>query len=184
MGQRIAPRPRAVWVTTAVILGIASLGVFRLDTGGLSTEESYTKEFQSITGQKTLEDHGLVDTSNPIQVVANADRQQDVADAMATVEGIAEPDTSVPPVGGVALVTATVPGDVAAQSAYDKVEAVRDAVHQVDGADALVGGTSAIYLDIREASSRDNKVIIPVVLFVVMLILMVLLRALLRRRSC
>ncbi len=178
VGQRIAPRPRAVWVTTAVILGVACLGMFRLDTGGLSTEESYTKEFQSITGQKTLEDHGLVDTSNPIQVVANADKQQDVADAMATVEGIGEPNTSVPPVGGVALITATVPGDVAAQSAYDKVEAVRDAVHQVDGADALVGGTSAIYLDIREASSRDNKVIIPVVLFVVMLILMVLLRAL------
>jgi RND superfamily putative drug exporter len=48
----------------------------------------------------------------------------------------------------------------------------------VEGADALVGGTSAIYLDVQEASSRDNKVIIPVVLVVVMLILMVLLRAL------
>jgi RND superfamily putative drug exporter len=58
------------------------------------------------------------------------------------------------------------------------VQDVRAAVHQVEGADALVGGTSAIYLDIQHASSRDNKVIIPVVLFVVMLILMLLLRAL------
>jgi RND superfamily putative drug exporter len=178
VGQRIAPRPRAVWVTTAVILGIACLGLFKLDTGGLATDEQYTKEFQSITGQNVLIDHGLVDTSNPIQVVTNADKVQDVADAMATVDGIGEPNTSIPPVDGVALVTATVPGDVASQTAYDQVVAVRDAVHRVDGADAVVGGTSAIYLDIQKASSRDNKVIIPVVLIVVMLILMVLLRAL------
>ncbi len=43
VGQRIATRPRAVWVTTAVILGIAGLGLFRLDTGGLASDEQYTK---------------------------------------------------------------------------------------------------------------------------------------------
>ncbi|MBF4769503.1 MMPL family transporter [Nocardioides agariphilus] len=179
VGRAISPRPRAVWVTTAVILGIACLGLFKLDTGGLSTDEQYTKEFDSIKGQQVLIAHDLVDTSNPIQVLAKADKAQDVAAAIATVDGVGEPDTSIPPVDGLALITATVPGDVATQAAFDKVEAVRAAVHQVDGADALVGGTSAIYLDIQKASSRDNKVIIPIVLLVVMLILMLLLRALL-----
>jgi RND superfamily putative drug exporter len=51
-------------------------------------------------------------------------------------------------------------------------------VSQVDGADALVGGFSAIYLDTKEASTRDNLVIIPIVLLVVFLILVMLLRAL------
>ena len=69
------------------------------------------------------------------------------------------------------------PGDVASQTAFDAVEDIRTAVHQVDDAGALVGGSSAIFLDIQQASSRDNKVIIPVVLVVVMLILMLLLRA-------
>ncbi len=46
------------------------------------------------------------------------------------------------------------------------------------GADALVGGGSAFWLDTKIASERDNKVIIPVVLVVVFLILMLLLRAL------
>jgi RND superfamily putative drug exporter len=96
---------------------------------------------------------------------------------MSTVDGLGKPNTSVPPVRGVALVTATVPGDVASQPAFDKVDAVRAAVHKVPGAHALVGGTSAIYLDIERASSHDNRVIIPVVLLVVMLILMLLLRA-------
>lgn len=178
VGRRIAPRPRAVWVGTGLALAVAALGLLSLDTSGLSTEDQYTKEFDSIVGQRELLDHGLVDSSNPIMIVSAADRQQDVAAAVGTVDGLGTPDASVPPVGGVALVTATVPGDVASQAAFDKVEAVRDAVHQVEGADALVGGTTAIYLDMQRASSRDNLVIIPVVLAVVMLILMLLLRAL------
>ena len=52
-------------------------------------------------------------------------------------------------------------------------------MHAVPGADALVGGGSAINADIEKASARDNRVIIPLVLFVVMIVLMVLLRALL-----
>jgi RND superfamily putative drug exporter len=123
-------------------------------------------------------EHELADSSNPIMVVTTADKQQDVAAALATVDGLGAPDTSAPPVDGVALVTATVPGDVASQGAFDLVAQARDAVHRVEGADALVGGTSALYLDIQVASSRDNKVIIPAVLLVVMLILMLLLRAL------
>ena len=51
-------------------------------------------------------------------------------------------------------------------------------MHDVDGADALVGGGAAFYLDTKVASNRDNKVIIPIVLIVVFLILVGLLRAL------
>ena len=50
-------------------------------------------------------------------------------------------------------------------------------MHAVEGADALVGGWSAIYLDTKVASGRDNLVIIPSVLLIVFLILVLLLRA-------
>jgi putative drug exporter of the RND superfamily len=179
VGRRIAPRPRVVWVGTAVVLLVACLGLFKLDASGLSTEDQYTKAFDSVQGQRVLQAHGLVDSSNPVMVVTNADKVDQVAAAMASVDGLGEPDTSTPPVDGVALVRATVPGDVADQAAFDKVAAVRQAVHGVDGADALVGGTSALFLDIEHASHRDNRVIIPVVLVVVLLILMLLLRAVL-----
>src|ERR671921_1748618 len=69
-------------------------------------------------------------------------------------------------------------GDPNSAATFDVIDRVRDAVHQVDGADALVGGWSAVYLDTKVASDRDNKVIIPAVLLVVLLILSVLLRAL------
>lgn len=50
-------------------------------------------------------------------------------------------------------------------------------MHAVPSADAKVGGTTATYLDIKRASARDNKVIIPIVLAVVLIILIALLRA-------
>ena len=97
---------------------------------------------------------------------------------LAGVDGLGEPSEPVDP--GRRRVHHRRPSPVTPrrQAAFDIVEAARDAVHEVDGADALVGGCSAIYLDTKIASNRDNKVIIPIVLLVVLLILMVLLRAL------
>ena len=68
--------------------------------------------------------------------------------------------------------------DISSSTAADIVEATRDAAHGVDGADALVGGGSAFYLDTKIASERDSWVIMPLVLVVVLLILIGLLRAL------
>ena len=179
VGNRIAVRPRTVWTGTAVVLLVACLGLFKLDTGGLSSSEQYTKQFDSIKGQKLLEAHGMVDTSNPIMIVSKEGAGAAVARAVRSVDGTGEVNDQIPAVGGVKLTTVGVQGDPAAQSAFDEVTAIRTAVHNVKGADARVGGTSAIYLDIADASHRDNKVIIPVVLVVVMLILMLLLRAVL-----
>ena len=178
VGRGIAPRPRAVWVVTAGILAVACLGMLRLDTSGLSTEGSYTKEFDAVAGQKVLEEHGLVDSSTPIMVVADAAKAEAVGQAIAGVEGVgqaAEPQVK----DGVAFIQVVpVAADPLSQASFDAVEDVRAAVHAVDGADALVGGMSASFLDVETASHRDNTVIIPIVLVVVLLILILLLRAL------
>ena len=178
VGRRIAVRPRAVWVVTAVLLGIACLGALRLDTAGLATDEQYTREFESITGAEELVDHGLLDQSNTVAVVADAESADRVREAMTGIEGIQPPAEPVVS-GDLALVEAVIDTDVAAPESFRAVEDVRAAVHAVDGADALVGGGSAFYLDTQEASSRDNKVVIPAILVMVLVILMVLLRAVL-----
>ena len=41
-------------------------------------------------------------------------------------------------------------------------------MHAVPGADALVGGQSAINLDVQDASAHDRNLIIPVVLLVIL----------------
>jgi RND superfamily putative drug exporter len=61
-------------------------------------------------------------------------------------------------------------------ASYDTVERLRDRLRRVEGADALVGGNTAVNLDIRNASFRDRKIIIPTVLVVLAVVLGLLLR--------
>ena len=178
VGNAMQPRPRKVWMVTTGLLLLACLGLFKLDPSGLSTEEQYTKEFDSIKGQTLLVEHGLEDNSNTIQVVANTDSLSDVEAALGEVDGLGEPTPAQDIGNGRSYFEATIGADVSSTAAFAIVENSRDAVHDVSGADALVGGGSAFWLDTKIASERDNKVIIPVVLVVVFLILMLLLRAL------
>jgi RND superfamily putative drug exporter len=176
IGSRIAVRPRTVWAVTALVLAGCSLGLLSLNAHGLSTADSYTKQFDSVKGQKLLSAHGLADNGSPVMVVAAAAKAAEVAQALQPIQHIAKPS---PPFvkGGTALVVANLTVDATSPTAFRTVSDIRDAVHAVPGADALVGGGSAIQADVEKASARDNKVIIPLVLLVVMLILMLLLRA-------
>ena len=179
VGRRISHRPRRVWVTTTGLLLLACLGLFRLDTSGLATEDTYTKEFDSIKGQKLLEEHGLSDNSNTVQVVTDAARADEVVASLAGIELLGTPGEVQPLSGDRVWFEATIDADISSSTAAGVVEDTRDAVHAVEGADALVGGGSAFYLDTKIASVRDSWVIMPLVLVVVLLILIGLLRALL-----
>ncbi|MEV0455516.1 MMPL family transporter [Catellatospora methionotrophica] len=109
-------------------------------------------------------------------------------DAPGTGDGQAAPGTAapvaVPPlpepkvVDGMVRIDATLTDAADSPAALDTVERLRTAVHAIDGADAKVGGFSAINYDVQHTSQRDRNVIIPLVLGVIFLILMVLLRSL------
>jgi RND superfamily putative drug exporter len=176
VGRLIAPRPRKVWAITSGLLAIACLGLLTLDAHGLPLEHSYTKDYDSVVGQRVLVAHGLADPSTPVQVVTDPAHAGSVRSAMTGIEGLGKPGAPMVK-GDVALVSAPVKGDPASQAAFDTVDRVRTAVHRVPGADALVAGATAINRDIQSAATRDDKVVIPLVLVVVLLVLMVLLRA-------
>jgi len=178
IGRRIAVRPRAVWMGTTLVLLVACLGLFRLDASGLSTEDSFTERFDSIIAQELLTDHGLSDNSNTVQVVANDAQLDAVEEAVAGVDGLGGPTDATSIGGGRSYFEAPISADISSEAAFTIVEDTRTAAHSVEGADALVGGGAAFYLDTKTASLRDNKVVIPLVLLVVLLILIVLLRAL------
>jgi RND superfamily putative drug exporter len=110
-------------------------------------------------------------------VVTDAAHAEQVAAAMSSIGGLGQP---TPPVvkGDLALVSATVQGDSTSSAAFASIAALRDAVHAVPGAQALVGGNTAISADIQKASRHDNLVVTPAVLLVVLLVLMLLLRSL------
>ena len=89
------------------------------------------------------------------------------------VESVSEPVAEGPP--GV-LIQATLVPEPYSTEAFDLVEPIREAAQSV-APDTLVGGPTAVEFDVRDASSRDSRVIPPIVLLVILLILIGLLRA-------
>ena len=132
VGNAMQPRPRKVWMVTTGLLLLACLGLFKLDPSGLSTEEQYTKEFDSIKGQTLLVEHGLEDNSNTIQVVTNTDALSDVEAALGEVDGLGEPTPAQDIGNGRSYFEATIGADVSSTAAFDIVENSRDAVHDVE----------------------------------------------------
>ena len=95
--------------------------------------------------------------------------------AVAAVDGVQQVDDGGS-AGETAVLTLVLTADPASDAAFDTVEAVRSAAQQVDP-DALVGGPDAESLDARDAASRDQALIIPMILVVVLLVLLALLRS-------
>ncbi|MDQ7903006.1 MMPL family transporter [Phytohabitans sp. ZYX-F-186] len=174
----VGRRPRGVWVGTVVVLGLLSLGIGNLSVG-LPSGETFTKEVGSVTGQRIIAAHFPEGSAMPAEVTARTGAADAVAAALRGVDGVATvagPEAS--PDGQWVLIRTVLAAEPDSAAAKDTVDRMRDAVHAVPGADALVGGQTAIDLDTDRASSRDERVVIPLILAVVFLILVVLLRAL------
>ena len=72
----------------------------------------------------------------------------------------------------------TLEADPYSATAFDVIDPLRTAVKQAGGTNVTVGGPTAEERDLRAASARDNKLLVPLILAVVLVILIVLLRAL------
>ncbi len=177
VGRRISVHPRGVWAVTAGVLAIAALGIFSLNATGLQTKDQFTKTVDSVVGEQVIEDHGFPGgAGTPVVVMANADQATQVAAAVKADPGIATVDKPVVQ-NGAAYISATLNSAPDSDAAYNTIDRLRTSVHGIEGADALVGGGTAVNLDVQRAADHDRNVIIPLVLIVVFLILMLLLRA-------
>ena len=176
-GRRIAVRPRAVWVTTALILGAMALGLTGLKADGLTNAQSFRGHPESVAGQSVIDQHFPAGAGQPVQIFGNPASGAQLAAALRSVPGITGV-TSPVTVAGHFYLEATLTSAPDSQAAYSTIDRVRAAVHAVPGSDALVGGNTAINLDVQRAAAHDRDLIIPIVLVVVFVILALLLRAL------
>jgi RND superfamily putative drug exporter len=178
VGKRIAGRPRVTWIATALALAVMAIGMVQLDATGLTNKESFRGEQDSIAGKEAIARHFPAGAGSPVVVISNAAQAAEVRSAFASTDGIDAASVAEPRAqGGFAYLEGTLSASPDSPAAYDTVDRVRDRVHAISGADALVGGDSAINLDLQRAAAHDRNLIIPVVLIVVFAILAVLLRA-------
>ncbi|WP_138731841.1 MMPL family transporter [Modestobacter excelsi] len=177
VGARIRPRPRATWVVTSALLLVACAGVFLLSPSGLTQAESFRGTPESIQGEAVAADHFPAAAGNSVYVVTSAGSAAEVSDTVAATDGIAE--TGEPQVsGGQALVEAALADPFDSPAAYATIERLRTTLDDAGDGEALVGGNTALNLDVQEASQRDDLVVIPLIMLVVLVVLGLLLRAL------
>jgi RND superfamily putative drug exporter len=175
-GRGIAVRPRVVWVATALVLGAMALGLTGLKASGLTNAQSFRGHPDSVTGQTILDRHFAGGSGQPVVVAGSPAAAARLASALRATPGITAVTAPVTR-DGHAWLQATLTTAPDSQAAYATIDKARAAVAAVPGAGALVGGNTAINLDVQRAAARDRNLIIPVVLAVVFVILALLLRA-------
>ena len=175
-GLAIGRHPRRVWAGTVLVLGAMAIGLVGLNANGLTNKGSFRGHPDSVIGEAVSDRHFPAGAGTPIQVVTNTTQASQVETALAGVPGVVDPTAPIAK-GSTAYLTATMTAAPDNSAGYATIDRVRAAVHAVPGADALVGGGTAINLDVKRAAQHDRALIIPIVLLVVFAILALLLRA-------
>ncbi|WP_242676927.1 MMPL family transporter [Rhodococcus sp. ABRD24] len=185
LAKKVGAHPRRFWVASSLVLVAFALLLPQFKSSGVAQSEIFLLDVDSVAGQQVLGEHFDAGTGSPAIVIADAGAADQVlaasrVDGVSEVRAVTAPGDAAPRVvdGRIAIrATLTDPAD--SLTAEQTIERLRDSVHAVPGADALVGGPTATDLDTKNTSVRDRTVIIPVVILVVFAILALLLRALL-----
>nr|BEK70466.1 MMPL family transporter [Kitasatospora purpeofusca] len=206
VAELVARRPRALWAGSLVVLAALAGLAPTLDAGGVPQSELFVKAQPSAAGQRLLSAHFPGGSGNPAVIIAAADRAAPVTAAAAAVPGVAavRATTAGAPGAGPGGVTGAAPGSGSgaapaaaplvvdgrvrleatltdpadSDAAIATVHRLRDAVHAVPDARALVGGYTAQQEDTRTTAAHDRRLITPVVLLCVLAVLVLLLRSL------
>jgi len=165
-----------VWTTSLVVLLALAAGLLGFK-GGLSNDQAFRTPPDSVLADRVIDAHFPAGVSNPADIVASASAAGAVVAAAQATPGVSSARVAEPATGGLVRIAATLAAVNGTQAAFDTIDALRARVHAIPGANALVGGESAIELDVENAAVRDREIVMPLILTVVLLVLMALLRA-------
>jgi putative drug exporter of the RND superfamily len=187
----VGRRPRAVWIGTSVVLIAAIAGLSKLDANGIAQTDGFTTRTDSVAAQDLISAHFPGGLGSPAEVMVRQEKITETLTAITSTPGVASaaPYTGVPAypglppappkvVDGLVRIDAVLSDPADSTKARGTLKLLRDNVHAVPGAEAKVGGFTAINYDVQTTSQRDRTVILPIVLGVIFLVLMVLLRSL------
>nr|WP_042179968.1 MMPL family transporter [Kibdelosporangium sp. MJ126-NF4]CEL14129.1 possible membrane protein [Kibdelosporangium sp. MJ126-NF4]CTQ88496.1 possible membrane protein [Kibdelosporangium sp. MJ126-NF4] len=178
LAELVGRRFRPVWIVTALVLAALAALSPMLKSHGVSQNDVFLDRTDAVVGQEVLARHFPGGAGTPVVIVVNEPAAAQVV-AAAKVPGVADVAANPKVVDGKVEVDAVLQATTDSPEAQDTLGRIREAVRAVPGADAKVGGQTAISTEVRDAAERDRMVIIPIVLVVIFLVLALLLRALL-----
>lgn len=177
IGTGVSKRPVVIGIVGALILGGLAIGATGVQVG-LSQTQKFTEIPEAVTGQEVIADAFSAGSGSPAYVMTNPDSADEVASVAASVDGV-QSATVGETEGDVTRVSVSLDYAAETEEALATIVDLRAAVHDIDGADALVGGLDSQALDVEKAQGEDQALVIPLILAVVFLVLVILLRALL-----
>ena len=176
LGTGVSRRPVAVVIVGTIILGGLALAVPQIKIG-LSQTEKFTSVPEAVVGQEIIADAFSAGSGSPVVVITNADYADEVVSAAEAVDGVSS--AAVGETNGEITQVNVVLDDAAeTPESFATVTALREELHTIEGADALVGGLDAQTLDVNEAQMNDQDLVMPLILAIVFIVLVLLLRAL------
>jgi RND superfamily putative drug exporter len=130
----------------------------------------------SVAAQNVVDRYFAGGSGEPVEVVSTASSGPAVRAALTATSGITT--VTVPEVkDGLAFTQATMSMAPDSPAAYQLVKVIRAELQKLPGAQAKVGGGTAINMDVESAAAHDRNLLIPLILGVVLIILALLLRA-------
>lgn len=176
IASTVTARPIVWTIGVVALLGLLATGLLGTRVG-LAQSEQFADTNESASGFAVMAEHYGAGESAPHRVAVPTAQADALTAQLESVPGIAR----VTPVGqtsdGWSVIDAVGSAEPESDAAFDEVRALRSAAADTTP-EALVGGTSATALDVRDDSFRDLAVIAPVILAVVLVVLAVLLRSL------
>ncbi len=186
VSRQVGHRPRVVWVGAGAGLLVLAFFSTTLSASGIATTDLFVNDVDSVVGQEKLAEHFPAGEGSPATVIGPADALPEMVAAISDLDGVAtvvpytgqpaappteppagepaQPSPSEPEplvVDGLVQLDVTLTDAADSDAAEQTVVQMRSVLDEVAGADALVGGTTAVNYDTQQASIRDNKVVIP-----------------------
>ncbi|WP_226343680.1 MMPL family transporter [Agilicoccus flavus] len=176
LASGVARRPVLVLGITVPLLFVCALGLSGVRIG-LEQTQQFRVAAQSVDGFETLRAHYPAGQVNPTTVLARTDSSAAVRSTITETPGVVGVRPTGSTADGLTRWQVVLGADPASPGAFDAVQALRDRLGAIPGAQALVGGSDAAQLDSRDAARGDLLRIVPLILGVVLLVLFALLRA-------
>ena len=176
VARTVTRRPAVAVIVSVMLLGVLATGLIGTRVG-LSQDEQFASSNESSIGFAAMAEHYGAGESAPHRIVVREEASDAAVETAETVPGIDRASVTGTTPHGWAVLSAVGTAEPESPAAIDEVEGLRDALHALPGADALVGGTTASATDVRADSARDLLVVAPMILAVVLLVLIALLRA-------
>lgn len=177
VATRVAKRPLMSLAAGAGLLAVMTVGLFGTSVG-LDQVEKFRVHAESVTGLEVLSNHFEPGEAQPIFMVTNTEAADVVVTATRDLTGIVRAhqvgmnhDESLT---AIMVISEYSPST---EQSLAQVGALRQTVHAIAGADALVGGAVATDLDARAGNEADLRLIAPMILLVILVVLLVLLRS-------